>query len=75
MSSGGQVEVWRQHSLPADLLDQNVIIDRRMLDFIVGLQPEMEELVQGSYLITPKCELDHLVLPQDQKEAIHATVS
>ena len=45
-----KVEVLSRHALPADLLDQNVVIDRRMLDFIVGLQPEMEELVQGSGL-------------------------
>eukprot|EP00656_Telonema_subtile_P056134 TRINITY_DN8907_c0_g1_i1.p1 TRINITY_DN8907_c0_g1~~TRINITY_DN8907_c0_g1_i1.p1 ORF type:complete len:564 (+),score=179.60 TRINITY_DN8907_c0_g1_i1:32-1723(+) len=64
-----------RHSLPADLLDQNVVIDRRMLDYIVGLQPEMEELVQGSYLITPKAHLDQLVLPQEQKEAILTTVN
>ena len=42
-------------------------IDRRMLDYLVDLQPEMNELVEGSYLVTPSAEIEDLVLPQEQK--------
>lgn len=37
-----------------DLMDQQVELDRRMLDWIVGLDTEMNELVEGSHLYHPK---------------------
>lgn len=37
-----------------DLMDHQVELDRRMLDWIVGLDTEMNELVEGSHLYTPK---------------------
>ncbi len=37
-----------------DLMDQQVELDRRMLDWIVGLDTEMNELVEGSHLYKPK---------------------
>lgn len=37
-----------------DLMDQQVELDRRMLDWIVGLDTEMNELVEGSHLYLPK---------------------
>lgn len=38
----------------ADLLDLTVTIDRRILDWVVGLDTEISELVEGSNLYTPK---------------------
>lgn len=35
-------------------MDHQVELDRRMLDWIVGLDTEMNELVEGSHLYTPK---------------------
>lgn len=35
-------------------MDQQVELDRRMLDWIVGLDTEMNELVEGSHLYHPK---------------------
>jgi len=46
-----------------------------MLDYIVGLQPEMNELVEGSYLVESTSDLKDLVLPMDQKASILRTVS
>ena len=40
-----------------DLMDQQVELDRRMLDWIVGLDTEMNELVEGSHLYSPKVRI------------------
>lgn len=37
-----------------DLMEQHVELDRRILDWIVGLDAEMNELVDGSHLYKPK---------------------
>ena len=37
-------------------------IDRRMLDFIVGLDREFSELVEGSHLYTPTVDLNQVRL-------------
>lgn len=53
-----------------DLMDQQVELDRRMLDWIVGLDTEMNELVEGSHLYKPKVSMEQVVLPDEQKEML-----
>ncbi|ELR12202.1 ATPase, AAA domain containing protein [Acanthamoeba castellanii str. Neff] len=59
----------------SDLLDSSVEIDRRLLDYIVGLDTELSELVDGSDLFSPKVKLDQVVLPADQKRLILDTIN
>lgn len=50
-------------------------IDRRMLDFLVGLDTEFSDMVDGSHLYFPSAvQVDDVVLPQDQKKLIVETV-
>jgi SpoVK/Ycf46/Vps4 family AAA+-type ATPase len=49
-------------------------IDRRMLDFCVGLDTEFSELVDGSHLYTPNVQLDDVILPPTQKELVVQSV-
>eukprot|EP00246_Nothoceros_aenigmaticus_P015199 TRINITY_DN6205_c0_g1_i3.p1 TRINITY_DN6205_c0_g1~~TRINITY_DN6205_c0_g1_i3.p1 ORF type:complete len:1045 (-),score=220.48 TRINITY_DN6205_c0_g1_i3:28-2925(-) len=57
-----------------DLMDQQVELDRRMLDWIVGLDTEMNELVEGSHLYLPKISMSQVVLPEEQKDMLMKTV-
>ena len=54
----------------SNILDCEVLIDRQMLDYIVGLDTEIGELVDGSELITPKITLDKVALPTEVKSSI-----
>ena len=50
-------------------------IDRRMLDFLVGLDTEFSDMVDGSHLYFPSAvQVEDVVLPQDQKKLIVETV-
>ena len=51
----------------ADLTEQRVELDRRVLDFVVGLDTEIDELVEGSELYAPTTHLEDVVLPKKQK--------
>lgn len=64
----------RWHSTAGDLVDQRVELDRRVLDWVVGLDTEMNELVEGSDLYTPIVQLDQVVLPEEHKSTILETV-
>ena len=56
-------------------MTQGVDIDRRMLDFLVGLDTEFSDMVDGSHLYFPSAvQLEDVVLPQDQKKLIVETV-
>ncbi|KAL6053112.1 AAA domain-containing protein [Balamuthia mandrillaris] len=57
-----------------ELMNTDVELDRRMLDFIVGLDSELSELVEGSHLYTPNVKLESVILPEDQKSLIVNTV-
>ena len=47
-----------------DLTALSVQMDRRLLDFLSGIDVEFSELVDGSHLYAPEVSLDQCVLPQ-----------
>mmetsp|Transcript_18421 Transcript_18421/g.55530 ORF Transcript_18421/g.55530 Transcript_18421/m.55530 type:complete len:1186 (-) Transcript_18421:1035-4592(-) len=58
-----------------DIMDQGVDADRRMLDFLVGLDTEFSDLVDGSHLYFPAhVHLKDVILPSEQKDLITDTV-
>ena len=66
-----RVQRSRWHSSgSADLSEQRVELDRRVLDFVVGLDTEINELVEGSELYSPKVDLDDVVLPAADKKKL-----
>ena len=50
-------------------------MDRRMLDFVVGLDTEFSEIVDGSHLYTPSVEIDDVILPAETKALVVDTVA
>lgn len=54
----------RWHQGTGDLTDQRIALDRRILDWVVGLDSEINELVEGSDLYEPKVNLSQVVLPE-----------
>ncbi|GFR47899.1 hypothetical protein Agub_g9646, partial [Astrephomene gubernaculifera] len=58
-----------------DIMEQGVDLDRRMLDFLVGLDTEFSDMVDGSHLYFPAyARLEDVVLPAEQKQLIVETV-
>ena len=53
-----------------DLLEMDLELDRRMVDFLLGIETESVSLVEGSHLYTPRVNIDQVVLPDEQKRDI-----
>jgi len=53
-----------------DISLQQVKLDRRLFDFIIGLDTEMSELIDGSLLYKPDINVDDVILPEDTKKRI-----
>jgi|GEM_PF-622025 len=66
--------IFIESSIRRELGRADVEIDRRMLDYLVGLDTEASELVDGSHLYLPTVRLDQVVLPPVQKKLIVDTV-
>ena len=60
--------------LGADLTQTLAEIDRRMLDFVVGLDTEFSELMDGSHLYTPSVDIEEVVLADSKKTLVLDTV-
>ena len=60
--------------LGADLTQTLAEVDRRMLDFVVGLDTEFSELMDGSHLYTPTVAIDEVVLADAKKTLVLDTV-
>jgi len=58
-----------------DLMKSAINIDRRMLDYIVGLDTEFDEVVNGSFLYLPKVKLENVKLPTELKQLIVDSVA
>jgi SpoVK/Ycf46/Vps4 family AAA+-type ATPase len=57
-----------------DLTECTVEIDRRMLDFVVGLDTEFSEIVDGSHLYSPSVDFEDVILPEETKQLLLQTV-
>lgn len=62
----------RWHQGSGDLTDNRISLDRRVLDWVVGLDSEINELVEGSDLYTPTVPLSQVVLPPGHLQALLA---
>jgi len=69
LSSSGMIRI-SGPARSADLVNHSVYIDRRILDYVVGLDTEINEVVEGSNLYTPTATLEQLVLSDDIKQSI-----
>lgn len=58
------------HVGTGDLTENRITLDRRILDWVVGLDSEINELVEGSDLYEPVVELAQVVLPKGYAESI-----
>lgn len=52
-----------------------VEIDRRVLDFLIGLDTELSEIVDGSHLYNPTTDIDDVIISPEIKENILNIVS
>eukprot|EP01064_Diplonema_japonicum_P025201 TRINITY_DN3625_c1_g3_i1.p1 TRINITY_DN3625_c1_g3~~TRINITY_DN3625_c1_g3_i1.p1 ORF type:complete len:921 (+),score=214.48 TRINITY_DN3625_c1_g3_i1:57-2765(+) len=57
-----------------DLMDCVVEIDRRMLDYFVGLDTKFSDIIDAANLYTPKVDLSSVILPEAMKKSITDTV-
>merc|ERR1740138_971887 len=62
------------NGIRGDLTSYPVEIDRRMVDFIVGLDSEVHQLVDGSHMYVPKTKMEQVVLSEETKHLITNTV-
>lgn len=53
-----------------ELLKMDVTIDRRLMNWILGLDTEISELIDGGHIYQPAVTLDQVVLPPDKKALI-----
>ena len=53
-----------------DLNACQVTLDRRLFDFVVGLDTEMSELLDGSHLYKPEISVDDVILPAETKQRV-----
>lgn len=58
------------HVGSGDLTENRITLDRRILDWVVGLDSEINELVEGSDLYEPVVELSQVVLPLGYADSI-----
>lgn len=59
-----------QQDFMTDLTNCVVELDRRLFDYLVGLDTEMSEIVDGSHLYVPAVELDDVVIPKETKKRV-----
>lgn len=54
----------------SDILDYKISLDRKMQDYVAGLDTEISNLVEGGNLYFPKVKLDNVILAPAMKQEI-----
>eukprot|EP00668_Euglena_longa_P001046 GGOE01001253.1.p1 GENE.GGOE01001253.1~~GGOE01001253.1.p1 ORF type:complete len:1041 (-),score=269.43 GGOE01001253.1:103-3225(-) len=75
MVKDSMIKVSNNTSITTDLMDCLVDIDRRMLDFLAGLDTEFSEMIDGSTLYSPTVRLEQVILPKEKKDLVVSTVA
>ena len=57
-----------------DILNADVEMDRRMVEYLLGLDTDSSSLVEGSHLYSSRVDLDRVVIPAAEKELVVQTV-
>ena len=57
-----------------DLMDYTVDMDRKMVDFLMGVESSSEDMVPGSNLYTPTVPISNVILPEETKLLVKRTV-
>eukprot|EP01117_Protostelium_nocturnum_P002988 TRINITY_DN13919_c0_g1_i1.p1 TRINITY_DN13919_c0_g1~~TRINITY_DN13919_c0_g1_i1.p1 ORF type:complete len:1057 (+),score=459.92 TRINITY_DN13919_c0_g1_i1:75-3245(+) len=74
MIKEGIIRISGGSALDDDLITAYLTVDRRMLEFVMGIDSEFSELVEGSHLYFPKVKLDQVILSPETKKLILNTV-
>ncbi|KAH8604962.1 putative ATPase family protein [Trypanosoma vivax] len=57
-----------------DLMDYIVDIDRKIVDYLMGIETETAELVPGSRLYTPDIPIQNVILPRATTDLVLSTI-
>jgi SpoVK/Ycf46/Vps4 family AAA+-type ATPase len=57
-----------------DILSADIEIDQRMVDYLLGQEPDLSTVVEGSHLYTPDVSLEQVVIPERDRDLILSTV-
>eukprot|EP00122_Pirum_gemmata_P015388 Pgem_evm1s14382 len=60
--------------METNIMNVHLSLDRRMLEFFLGVDSDFSELVEGSHLYQPKQNIANVILPDTQKNLILETV-
>jgi hypothetical protein len=59
-----------QHDFMTDLTNCVIELDRRLFDYLVGLDTEMSEIVDGSHFYLPSVELEDVVILKETNKRL-----
>jgi hypothetical protein len=66
----GIISVDTPYGILGDLGECIVDLDHMVLDYVAGLQTEIDELMDSARFYTPKVSMDSVVLPKDMKNLV-----
>ncbi|NLI79482.1 MAG: AAA family ATPase, partial [Candidatus Riflebacteria bacterium] len=66
----GVIHITNRSGLDQHVSEWDVRLDFRMSQYLMGVDHEIEALLDGTHLFTPKADIDQVVLPPEQKKLI-----
>ncbi len=70
----GLVHVEDREDLQKQLFDCRVVIDSRLIEYLIGEDYDVSDYVEGSQLYRPSTRLQHVVLPESTKQQVLRTI-
>jgi len=69
------IQLEKRDGLNQNLYDCEVIIDNRLIEYLIGEDYDISDYLEGGYMYHPKISLDDVVLPQETKNSLLKTIT
>jgi len=71
----GLIHVDDREDLQKQLLECSVVLDNRLVEYLIGENYKVSDYVDGSHLYRPATSLENVVLPEEDKQLVMDTIS
>ncbi len=71
----GLVQVEQSNSLNQDIFNNNVVIDNRLIEYLIGENYNISDYIEGSFLYKSSIDINNVILPNELKHRVLTTIN
>jgi SpoVK/Ycf46/Vps4 family AAA+-type ATPase len=71
----GLIQIEQSDPLNQDILNNEVIMDNRLIEYLIGENYDISDYIEGSFLYHSSIDINKVILPQELKDKVLTTIN